>query len=53
MGFPAARDPSIEKLNQDPARRKYLMYIPEALLEMLMTKIAGGIKIDLKTGEIK
>ena len=29
------------------------MYMPEKLLEMLTPKIAGGIKLDPKTGKIK
>lgn len=39
-------------LNERPALRKLIMYLPEKLLFMFAQKRAGGVRIDTKTGEI-
>ncbi len=52
VGIPAVRDPSIEYLNQNPSIRKQFLYVPDQILEMMTKDIAGGIKIDLKSGKI-
>jgi len=39
-------------LNEKPEIRKYLLYIPERMLNSLVKKRAGGIKIDTKSGKI-
>lgn len=52
MGIPGARDPYLEFLNENPSVRKTLLYLPERLVYALVTKRAGGIKIDTTTGKI-
>ena len=52
VAIPATRDHFIDLLNDRPALRKLMMYLPEKLLFMFAQKRAGGVRIDTKTGEI-
>lgn len=52
IAIPATRDPFTDYLNDKPALRKFLMYLPEKLILVFANKQAGGIRINTKTGEI-
>lgn len=42
-----------EFVKDKPTLRKYLMYLPKKLFQTVMGKLAGGIRVNPQTGEIK
>jgi hypothetical protein len=52
VAIPGTRDALLDWLNHNPLVRKYLLYLPEKFFYAFVKKIAGGIKIDTRTGKI-
>lgn len=52
VAIPSTRDGLLEYLNDKPELRQLIMYLPERVIYFIVKKVAGGIKIDTKTGKI-
>ena len=53
MGIVLVRDHLTEFIKDKPKLRKMMMYLPDRLTFAFVKKVAGGIRMDPESGQIK